>query len=58
MVAPRKPFINAALTTAPLQLRALAKEAVVDVVFIFAVVALYAVTHWLVWAIERLRGPQ
>jgi len=29
----------------------------VDIVFILAMVALYAVTHWLVWAIERLRSP-
>ncbi len=29
-----------------------------DVVFILAVVALYAVTHWLVWAIERIRSPE
>ncbi len=29
-----------------------------DVVFVLAVIALYAVTHWLVWAIERLRSPQ
>jgi hypothetical protein len=34
------------------------KEVVVDVVFILAMVALYAVTHWLVWAIERIRSPQ
>jgi hypothetical protein len=35
-----------------------AKEAVVDIVLILIVLALYAVTHWLVWAIERLRSPQ
>jgi len=29
-----------------------------DPIFILAVVALYAVTHWLVWAIDRIRGPQ
>jgi hypothetical protein len=29
-----------------------------DVVFVLAVVALYAVTHWLVWAVDRLRSPQ
>ena len=29
-----------------------------DVVISFlAVVALYALTHWLVWAMERLRRP-
>jgi len=30
----------------------------VDVVFILAIAALYAVTHWLVWAIERIRSPE
>ncbi len=29
-----------------------------DVIFVLAVVALYGVTHWLVWAVERLRSPQ
>jgi hypothetical protein len=29
-----------------------------DVVFVLAVIALYAVTHWLVWAVDRLRSPQ
>jgi len=29
-----------------------------DVIFVLAVIALYAVTHWLVWAIDRLRSPQ
>jgi hypothetical protein len=29
-----------------------------DVVYVLVVVALYAVTHWLVWAIERIRSPQ
>ena len=29
-----------------------------DVVFVLAVIALYAVTHWLVWAVNRLRSPQ
>jgi hypothetical protein len=29
-----------------------------DIVYILAVIALYAVTHWLVWAIERLRSPE
>jgi hypothetical protein len=29
-----------------------------DVVFVLAVVALYVVTHWLVWAVDRLRSPQ
>lgn len=28
-----------------------------DVIFVLAVVALYAVTHWLVWAISRLGSP-
>jgi hypothetical protein len=26
----------------------------VDAIFIIAVVALYAVTHWIVWALSRL----
>jgi hypothetical protein len=29
-----------------------------DVVFVLTVIALYAVTHGLVWAIDRLRSPQ
>jgi hypothetical protein len=29
-----------------------------DVVFVLAVIALYAVTHWLIWAVDRLRSPQ
>jgi hypothetical protein len=29
-----------------------------DVLYVLVVVALYAVTHWLVWAIERIRSPQ
>jgi hypothetical protein len=29
-----------------------------DVIYVLIVVALYAVTHWLVWAIERIRRPQ
>jgi hypothetical protein len=29
-----------------------------DVVYVLVVLALYAVTHWLVWAIERIRSPQ
>ena len=51
-------FTNAALTRASLQFPSLPKEAVVDVIFLLAVVALYAVTHWLIWAIDRLRSPQ
>jgi len=46
------------LTSPSLQFCAVAKEIVVDVIFILAMVALYAVTHWLVWAIERLRSPE
>ena len=51
-------FTNATLTRASLQFPSLPKEAVVDVIFLLAVIALYAVTHWLVWAIDRLRSPQ
>jgi hypothetical protein len=29
-----------------------------DVVFVLTVIALYAVTHWLVWAVDRLGSPQ
>jgi len=29
-----------------------------DVVFLLVVIGLYAVTHWLVWAVDRLRSPQ
>jgi hypothetical protein len=46
------------LTGASLQFRSLPKEAVVDVIFLLAVIVLYAVTHWLIWAIDRLRSPQ
>lgn len=53
-----KHFPNAVLTSPSLQFCAVAKEIVVDVIFILAMVALYAVTHWLVWAIERLRSPE
>ena len=28
------------------------------ITFILAVIALYGLTHWLVWAVERLRGPR
>jgi hypothetical protein len=51
-------FTNAALTDASLQSSTLPKEAVVDVIFLLAVIALYAVTHWLIWAVDRLRSPQ
>jgi hypothetical protein len=30
----------------------------VDLIFILIVVALYAVTHWLVWALSRLGGVE
>jgi hypothetical protein len=29
-----------------------------DVVFILGIVALYAVTHWITWAISRLGGAR
>ena len=29
-----------------------------DVIFILTIVALYAVTHALIWAVDRLRSPQ
>jgi hypothetical protein len=29
-----------------------------DVIYVLVVIALYAVTHWLIWAIDRLRSPQ
>jgi len=49
---------NALLTLPSLQFFAVAKEIVVDTIFVLAIVALYAVTHWLVGAIERLRSPE
>jgi hypothetical protein len=52
------PFTNAVLTRPSLLFPSLPKEAVVDVIFLLAVIALYAVTHWLIWAIDRLRSPQ
>jgi hypothetical protein len=42
----------------PLDLHAFAKERVVDVIFVLAIIALCAVTVWLVWAIDRLRSPE
>jgi hypothetical protein len=29
-----------------------------DVVFVLIVIALYAITHWLIWAISRLKGVE
>jgi hypothetical protein len=29
-----------------------------DIVFILIIVALYAVTHWLIWALSRLGGVE
>jgi hypothetical protein len=29
-----------------------------DVIFILIIVALYAVTHWLAWALSRLGGVE
>jgi hypothetical protein len=29
-----------------------------DLIFILIIVALYAVTHWLTWALSRLRGVE
>ena len=36
----------------------LKEERPVDAIFIVAVVALYAVTHWIVQALSRLRGVE
>jgi hypothetical protein len=30
----------------------------VDLVFILIIVALYAATHWLIWALSRLGGVE
>ena len=30
------------------------EEALVDIVFVLVVLALYAATHWIVWAVSRL----
>ena len=30
------------------------EEALVDIVFVLVVLALYAATHWVVWAVSRL----
>jgi hypothetical protein len=32
------------------------EDASMDVVFVLIIVALYAVTHWVTWAISRLGG--
>jgi hypothetical protein len=29
-----------------------------DVIFVLAVIVLYAMTHGLIWAIDRIRGAQ
>jgi hypothetical protein len=29
-----------------------------DVVFVLVIIALYAITHWLIWAISRLGGVE
>jgi hypothetical protein len=29
-----------------------------DVAFVLIVIALYAITHWLIWAISRLGGVE
>ena len=55
----RDAFPNIPLTALPLESpRTRGKERVVDAIFVLGIVALYAVTHWLVWAIERLRSPE
>ena len=36
----------------------MSKGAVVDIVFILIIVALYGVTHWLIWALSRLGGVE
>jgi hypothetical protein len=45
---------------APAQLRhgCLEEELPVDAIFVVAVVALYAVTHWIVRALSRLGGVE
>jgi hypothetical protein len=34
------------------------QEPVVDIIFILIIVALYAGTHWLIWALSRLGGVE
>jgi len=29
-----------------------------DIVFILIIIALYAITHWVVWAVSRLGGVE
>jgi hypothetical protein len=49
---------HAALTEAGLQFASQEKECAVDIIFVLVIAVLYAVTHWLVWAIDRIRSPQ
>ena len=35
-----------------------ARQASMDIVFILIIIALYAVTHWIGWAISRLGGGE
>jgi len=32
------------------------EDPLVDIVFLLIIVALYAATHWLIWALSRLGG--
>jgi hypothetical protein len=34
------------------------KERLMDLIFILIIVALYAATHWLTWALSRLGGVE
>ena len=52
-------YPNSALTPPRLECAALQtnpEDASMDVVFVLIIVALYAVTHWVTWAISRLGG--
>ena len=57
------PFLNAVLTLATVLLHAYQEPVTgqdfsVDAIFIIGVIALYAVTHWIVRALSRLGGVE
>ena len=49
-------FPHRALTGGALIFALFPRRSGVDIVFIVVIAALYAVSHWIVWAISRLGG--
>jgi hypothetical protein len=53
------PFTHATLTLRSLNFAAINGQRgipVMDVIFVLLILGLYAVTHWLIWALSRLGG--